>query len=83
MRNVLIAVFATTAGFLIYGLVVDGTAVTYYVPITVVLVGAIALIHRSARFSVGTLWALAAIAIGNLAGGVLLIDGRPLYEVPC
>lgn len=71
----------TTAAFLVYGVVVDSPSVSYYVPITVVLVGVIWLIHRSAQFSLVTLWALAAAAIGNLAGGVLLIDGNPLYEL--
>lgn len=71
----------STVAFLVYGIAVDSPAVWYYVPITVVLVGALAVIHRSARFSSATLWALAVIAIGNLAGGVLLVDGAPLYEM--
>jgi hypothetical protein len=67
-------------GFLFYGIVADSPFVNYYIPITVVLVGVIWLIHRSAGFSDFTLWALALIAVGNLVGGVLLVDGDPFYE---
>lgn len=75
----LVVVAASTAAFLVYGLAVGSSFVTYYVPITVVLTGVIWLLHRSARFSRTTLWLLVAIAIGNMAGGILLVDGRPLY----
>ncbi len=82
MRNVLATLAGVTLASLVYGIAVENPAVSYYVPVTLVLVGAIALIHRAARFSMGTLWALAAIAVGNMAGGLLLVDGAPLYELP-
>ena len=81
MRRALWTISLATAFFLVYGLAVGSSFVNYYVPLTIVLVGAIALIHRSAQFTDATLLALALIAIGNLAGGVLLIDGSPLYEL--
>jgi hypothetical protein len=80
MRAVLAILATAVTGFLVYGIAVDSGSVTYYVPITVVLVGVFALLHRTVQFRTATLWALAAIAIGNMAGGVLLIDDRPLYE---
>lgn len=67
-------------GFLTYGIAADSAFVNYYIPITIALVGVIWLIHRSARFSDPTLWALALIAVGNLVGGVLLVEGQPFYE---
>ena len=81
MRRVLVVLAAAVVGFLIYGIAADSSSVTYYVPITVILAGVIALIHRSADFSIAVLWGLTAVAIGNIAGGVLLIDGAPLYEL--
>lgn len=82
LRHVLAGLTAGTIGFLIYGIAAGSTSVTYYIPITVFLSGVIALIHRSVDFSTAVLWSLAGVAIGNIAGGVLLIDGAPLYELP-
>lgn len=81
MRPALWTIGVATAFFLIYGIAADSPSVNYYVPLTVVLVGVFALIHRSASFTDTTLLALALIGVGNLAGGVLLIDGSPLYEL--
>ncbi len=71
----------TTAviGFTAYGLAVDSPFVWIYVPITVVLAVAVFFIHRSVALSMASLWALVAVAIGNLAGGISLVDGQPLY----
>jgi hypothetical protein len=71
--------FVGLAAFLVYGLAVDSPFTLYYLPITLVLTGAIALVHRAARFPEPVLWALVAVALGNVAGGVLLVEGRPLY----
>lgn len=81
MRAILTVLVAATAAFLVYGLAVDNTAVGTYVPTTIILTVLIAALHRSADFSIPTLWALTAIAIGNLAGGILLVDQAPLYEL--
>ena len=81
MRPVLIALVAAMLASLMYGTAVESPAVTYYVAVTVFLIGAVGLVHRSVRFSDITLWALALAAIGNLAGGVLIFGGAPLYEL--
>jgi len=81
MARILSTLIASVVAFSVYGVVVGNTAAYYYVPFTVVLIVLIGLLHRSARFSMPTLWALTAIAIGNLAGGVLLVSGTPLYEL--
>ncbi len=72
-------VMAITAAFGAYGVAVGSPFVAYYVPITVVVAGVVVLIHRSARFSPGVMWGLAGVAVGNLAGGVLLVRGDTLY----
>ena len=80
VRGVLAFLATAIVAFLVYGIIADSPFVNYYIPITIVLVGIIWLIHRSAHFSDATLWALALIAVGNLVGGVLLVDGQPFYE---
>ena len=69
------AVMAFTA----YGLAVDSPFVWIYVPITIVLAVAVFFIHRSVALSSASLWALVVVAVGNLAGGIYLVDGQPLY----
>ena len=81
VRRVLAVLVAAALGFLIYGVAVDSFSVTYYVLITAILAGVVALLHRSVGFSPAVLWGLTCVAIGNIAGGVLLINGAPLYEL--
>jgi hypothetical protein len=69
-------------GFAAYGTAVSSPLTGIYVPMTVVLVGLIALVHRAVRFSLPVLWALALAGVGNMAGGVFLVDDRPLYLAP-
>lgn len=73
------AIAAGVVGFTVYGLAVDSPFVWIYVPITVVLSVAVFFIHRSVQLSIASLWALVAVAIGNLVGGIYLVDGQPLY----
>lgn len=77
--RLVITLIAFTTAFGIYGLAVDSPFVNYYIPITIVVAGIVALIHRAARFSSPVLWGLIVVAFGNLAGGVLLVGGQPLY----
>jgi uncharacterized membrane protein YjdF len=82
----MVPVIAFVASYVIalftYGRVVDSPLTNIYTPITVVLVVVLSLIHRSTRFSLPVLWALAVVGMGNMAGGVLLIGGQPLYVAP-
>jgi uncharacterized membrane protein YjdF len=71
---------AATAGFLVYGLSADSPFVAYYVPITVALMGLGIWLNRHLRWSTPVIWGLVAIGIGNLIGGVLLVDGQPFYS---
>lgn len=66
-------------GFGLYGVAAGSPFVSYYVPITIVLTGLVAWIHHSVDFSDATLMALSVAAIGNLAGGVLLVGDGTLY----
>ena len=81
MRQMLVVLTSAVVAFLIYGVAAKTSSVTYYVPITVILAGVVVLIHRSVGFSPSVLWGLTGVAIGNIAGGVLMINGGPLYEL--
>ena len=82
MQRAIMVLAVAVIGFGIYGVAVDSPFVYYYVPITVVLAFVVGWIHRTARFTDSTLMALALAAIGNLAGGVLLVGDGPLYGAP-
>jgi hypothetical protein len=77
--RLVVTLIAFTAAFGIYGLAVDSPFVSYYIPITIVVAGIVAMIHRAAHFSSAVLWGLMMVAFGNLAGGILLVRGQPLY----
>ena len=81
MRIPLLVVLGATSGFLIYGLAVDSPFVNYYVPITLLLSGLAVWLHRTLSWPPRMLWGLVSVAIGNLAGGVVLVDGQPLYSL--
>lgn len=79
MQRAIIVLGVALIGFGIYGVAVDSPFVYYYIPITVVLAVIVGWIHRSAHFADSTLMALSLAAIGNLAGGILLVGDGTLY----
>jgi hypothetical protein len=82
MKAVLATTLAGVAALFVYGRVAGSQATTTYSIISVVLVGLVWLIHRSAHFPTPILWALGAAAVGNMLGGVFLVGGEPLYLAP-
>lgn len=82
MKAVLAAILASVAALFVYGRAVGSPATTTYVCITLVLVGVLWWIHRTAVFPMPVLWGLAAVGVGNMLGGVLLINGNTLYLTP-
>lgn len=82
MRPVLLFTGAYVAATWIYGRAVGSELANIYGVVSVVLALAIGLIHRSVQFSRPVLWALSLVGLGNMAGGVWLVSGRPLYLAP-
>jgi hypothetical protein len=80
MQRAIVVLGVAVVGFGVYGIAVDSPLVYYYLPITVVLALIVGLIHRTAQFADSTLMALTLAAIGNLAGGVLLVGDGTLYN---
>ncbi len=74
--GVLAAALALSA---LYGEMAGSPFTWIYIVITVVLAALVALIHRTVELPRRVLWGLVGAAIGNLAGGILLVSGQPLY----
>jgi hypothetical protein len=71
-----------TVGLFVYGHAVGSSLTNLYTVINAVLFVVFWLIHRSVRFPLPVLWGLALIGLGNMLGGVLLVNGEPLYMTP-
>jgi hypothetical protein len=65
-----------------YGRSTDSPFVGIYLAVTVVLTLVIVGIDRAVGFADPVLWGLALVAIGNMAGGVLLVGDGTLYLAP-
>lgn len=79
MKWVLLFTVGYTAAMFAYGRSVDSPLTVLYTGITVGLLVLFAVLHRWARFSTATLWVASFVGLGNMLGGVLLVDGEPLY----
>lgn len=79
VRLVIVFTIAYTVGLLIYGLSIDSPLTGLYTGINVGLFVLFAVLHRWARWPLHALWAVSLVGLGNMLGGVLLVDGVPLY----
>ncbi len=79
MRAPFLVLGLLVAGFVAYGIAVDSPFVAFYTAVTVAAGIALGAVHRSVGFGRPLVWALVAVAAGNLAGGVLLVGGSTLY----
>lgn len=68
-----------TVGLLGYGLYVDSPLTLTYTGINIGLFALFAVLNRWARWPLYALWAVSLVGLGNMLGGVLLVDGIPLY----
>ncbi len=82
MLPVLVFTAAYTVVLFIYGVSIDSPLTYLYTGINLLLAALFALIHRWARFSVPVLWGLSLVGLGNMVGGVLMVDAQPLYVAP-
>lgn len=70
---------AYTLGLFVYGTAVDSPLTNIYTGINVGLFALFAILHRWVRWPVRALWAMSLVGLGNMLGGVLLVDGNALY----
>jgi len=64
---------------LAYGLSVESPLTLLYTGINVGLFILFGILHIWARWPVHALWAVSLVGLGNMLGGVLLVDGDALY----
>ena len=79
MRAALLFTAAYTVALFVYGQAVDSPLTNVYTGINLLLLAFFWLIHRWARFPASIWWGIALVGLGNMLGGVLLVDGEPLY----
>jgi hypothetical protein len=79
MLWVLLFTAGYTVALFLYGHSVDSPLTNIYTGINLLLLLVFAVIHRLARFPTPVLWGISMVGLGNMLGGVLLIDGQPLY----
>ncbi|HSJ34794.1 MAG TPA: hypothetical protein VLB85_07025 [Acidimicrobiia bacterium] len=78
-NRALILLAVGVAAIAVYGLATDSPFVGIYLAVTVVLTLVMVGIDRAVTFADPVLWGLALVAIGNMAGGVILVDDGTLY----
>jgi hypothetical protein len=79
MLPVVVFTIVYTVGLFIYGAVVDSPLTNLYTGINVGLFALFALLQRWARWPLHALWAVSLVGLGNMLGGVLLVEGDALY----
>ncbi|MEA1903037.1 MAG: hypothetical protein U9N56_05860 [Actinomycetota bacterium] len=79
MRTVVVFTIVYTIGLFAYGQAVESALTNLYTGINVGLFILFAILNRWAKWPAHALWAMSLIGLGNMAGGVLLVGGQPLY----
>lgn len=79
MRTVVVFTVVYTVVLLIYGLSVGSPLTLLYTGINVGLFILFGVLHIWARWPLHALWAVSLVGLGNMLGGVLLVEGEPLY----
>jgi hypothetical protein len=82
MTALLVFTIGYTIAFFFYGRAVDSPLTNLYTGINVGLFVLFGVLNIWARWPLRALWAASLVGLGNMAGGVLLIDGQPLYMTP-
>ena len=79
MRMVLIFTITYMVALFVYGQMMDSPLTNLYTGINIGLFILFAVLYRWARWPVHSLWAMSLVGLGNMLGGVVLVDGVPLY----
>lgn len=79
MRAVIVFTIAYTVALYAFGVSVDSPLTGIYTGINIGLFVLFGVLHIWARWPVHALWAVSLVGLGNMLGGVLLVDGDALY----
>ncbi|HUG08653.1 MAG TPA: hypothetical protein VMP13_07145 [Acidimicrobiia bacterium] len=78
-RTVIVLTVLYTTALFAYGVSIDSPFTNTYTGINFGLFVLFAVLHRWTRWPVHALWAASLVGLGNMLGGVLLVDGKALY----
>lgn len=81
MKTVIIFTAAYTVALFVYGMAVGSPLTMLYTGINIGLFVLFGVLHIWARWPVHALWAVSLVGLGNMIGGVMLVDAQPLYTV--
>lgn len=79
MRTVIVFTIVYTIVLFAYGIAVDSPLTMLYTGINIGLFILFGVLHIWARWPVHALWAVSLVGLGNMVGGVFLVNGEPLY----
>ena len=79
MRAVIVFTAVYTVVLFIYGTIVGSPLTNLYTGINIGLFALFAILNRWARWPLSALWAMSLVGLGNMLGGVVLVDGDALY----
>lgn len=79
MRAVIVFTVLYTVVLFGYGKYVESLLTNLYTGVNIGLFVLFGVLHIWARWPVHALWAVSAVGLGNMLGGVLLVDGNALY----
>jgi len=79
MRSVIIFTVSYTVVLWAHGLWVGSPLTGLYLGINIGLFALFAVLNIWARWPIHALWAVSLVGLGNMLGGVVLVDGVPLY----
>jgi hypothetical protein len=79
MRAVIVFTLTYTVALFAYGNSVDSPLTNIYTGINIGLFVLFGILHIWARWPVNALWAVSLVGLGNMLGGVVLVDGQALY----
>jgi hypothetical protein len=79
MRAVVVFTVAYTVILFAHGSAGESPLTNLYTGINIGLFLLFGLLNVWARWPVSSLWAVSLVGLGNMLGGVLLVDGQPLY----
>jgi hypothetical protein len=79
MRTVVVFTVVYTVALFAYGTIVGSPLTNLYTGINIGLFVLFAILNKWARWPLSALWAMSLVGLGNMLGGVVLVDGNALY----
>ncbi|HET8739656.1 MAG TPA: hypothetical protein VFO17_07975 [Acidimicrobiia bacterium] len=79
MRAVIVFTAVYTVVLFVYGTIVGSPLTNLYTGINIGLFALFAILNKWARWPLSALWAMSLVGLGNMLGGVVLVDGDALY----